>query len=141
MTALAANPFVPVEMRICIRCLTAKPVEGFYFIGSSVLFDGTRQRASYCKPCNHLRCKETSRQRRVRLREIVDLAKMKPCADCGREYPPCAMDLDQVRGEKKGSVGYMVSHNFSEETILDEIAKCDVRCAVCHRIRHFGGDS
>ena len=46
------------------------------------------------------------------------------------------LDFDHVRGTKKRSIGVMVcSGAVSLETLQEEIAKCDVRCANCHRIK------
>ncbi len=55
--------------------------------------------------------------------------------DCKGRFPYYVMDLDHVRGEKVCQVSLMVSIGFSDEEIVDEIAKCDVVCANCHRVR------
>lgn len=56
-----------------------------------------------------------------------------PCHDCGKRYPPVVMDFDHVpeRGPKLNSIGSI----RSKEKALAEIAKCDVVCPTCHRIR------
>jgi hypothetical protein len=53
--------------------------------------------------------------------------------DCGHTFPPECMDWDHVRGKKR----YMVSSSPlpSRATYLSEIAKCDLVCSNCHRIR------
>lgn len=59
-----------------------------------------------------------------------------PCADCGGIFPPCCMDFDHLPGTKKlYAVGTMVSHGHSWPKIEVEIAKCELVCANCHRIR------
>lgn len=73
--------------------------------------------------------------RRARNRGIVDLAKDRPCEDCGLRFPPECMDFDHVRGEKRGDVGRMAMQKGAVITLLAEIAKCEVVCANCHRIR------
>ena len=73
---------------------------------------------------------------RERLKAIIAEAKSVPCVDCGQQFPTAAMDFDHVRGEKKYQIASMPFKGFSEEALLEEIAKCDVRCAVCHRLRH-----
>lgn len=35
----------------------------------------------------------------------------------------------------------MVKRMFSWETVLNEIAKCDLVCVCCHRLRTYGGDA
>ena len=71
---------------------------------------------------------------------IVRKAKDVPCIDCGKRYPPYVMDFDHVNGEKKFNVGKFGA--LSTERVLAEIAKCEVVCANCHRIRTYGnGDN
>ncbi len=45
------------------------------------------------------------------------------------------MDFDHVRGEKKFNLGSVLALNVSAEILDEEIAKCDIVCANCHRIR------
>ena len=74
------------------------------------------------------------------MREILREAKSKPCADCGRFFPYFVMDLDHREGvEKISAVALMVSA-LSIQQMLNEIEKCDVVCANCHRIRTFNRD-
>jgi hypothetical protein len=44
------------------------------------------------------------------------------------------MDFDHVRGQKAFNIGNC-RYDVSVERLLQEIAKCDVVCAVCHRLR------
>jgi hypothetical protein len=60
--------------------------------------------------------------------------KDQPCADCGRRYPSECMDFDHVRGKKIFGIA-REWNRWGWKTILREIAKCDVVCANCHRIR------
>lgn len=73
--------------------------------------------------------------RKAEGKAFVDAFKSKPCADCGREFPPVAMDLDHVRGTKFRNVASLVSGAYRLELIRIELDKCDVVCACCHRIR------
>lgn len=63
----------------------------------------------------------------------VNSFKTGPCVDCLMIFPPCCMDFDHVRGSKFKGVGQLLG--YSRERILREIAKCDLVCACCHRIR------
>lgn len=65
--------------------------------------------------------------------EIIDNAKDVPCLDCGNKFPSCAMDFDHVRGVKEFNVSNPSGRPI--EVVVAEIAKCEVVCACCHRIR------
>jgi len=66
---------------------------------------------------------------------VDDLKATTPCMDCDQVFPAVCMDYDHVRGEKKFGICQMVNMTYSKELILEEIAKCDLVCANCHRIR------
>jgi hypothetical protein len=54
------------------------------------------------------------------------------CVDCG-ESDPMVLEFDHVEGEKRADVSRMISDYCSWALIMEEIAKCEVRCANCHR--------
>jgi hypothetical protein len=59
--------------------------------------------------------------------------------DCG-ESDPIVLEFDHVRGVKRGEISRLKTM-VSLETLAEEIAKCDVRCANCHRRKtHRDGD-
>jgi endogenous inhibitor of DNA gyrase (YacG/DUF329 family) len=62
--------------------------------------------------------------------------KSQPCHDCGGTFPTCAMDFDHRVDEVKSyNLGSMFAHHYSRELIEIELAKCDLVCANCHRVR------
>ena len=66
----------------------------------------------------------------------INHLKSAPCMDCKGIFPPIVMDFDHVRGEKAHNVSHMFLHRESSwEAILEEVAKCELVCANCHRIR------
>lgn len=75
-----------------------------------------------------------ARQKYGDRRQFLDRYKDRPCADCGEKHPPCVMDFDHVRGKKVFGIGGGMAGR-SLDTIRREIAKCDVVCANCHRLR------
>lgn len=81
--------------------------------------------------------RRASAKYRLKIRAIIEKAKDRPCADCGRRHSACAMDLDHVRGAKEFKVSEAVQKAFAitPDMVRAEIAKCDVVCANCHRIR------
>ena len=72
-------------------------------------------------------------RRRDRGLELTRSVKDVPCADCGGRFPPECMDFDHVRGEKIAGVAQLLKK--TAERIMSEIAKCEVVCSNCHRIR------
>jgi len=76
-----------------------------------------------------------TRERRAEIRRVIGLAKVRPCADCGIEYPTCAMQFDHVRGKKNLAIGSATAKIKNIAVLHAEIAKCDVVCANCHAIR------
>lgn len=67
------------------------------------------------------------------VRDMIDSAKNRPCLDCKRRFPPYVMDFDHVRGDKKFNVSR--AHTVGINALREEMAKCDVVCSNCHRIR------
>lgn len=77
-----------------------------------------------------------------RIRQMILSYRDVPCVDCGIELPPECMEFDHVRGEKSFTVSAWQKQKLREglsyeELVRREIAKCDVRCPTCHRVRHF----
>lgn len=56
-----------------------------------------------------------------------------PCVDCG-ECDPGVLDFDHLR-DKKANISTLVQSGIRWESLAQEIAKCEVRCANCHRRR------
>jgi hypothetical protein len=79
--------------------------------------------------------RERNRRRREDLMQKIREAKGAPCADCGGSFPYYVMDFDHREDEIKlfnVSKGML---SLGRAAVLAEIAKCDVICANCHRIR------
>ena len=65
---------------------------------------------------------------------IVSLKAGQACTDCGRVFPPAAMQWDHIPGtEKVADVSAL--RNQPRELILAEIAKCELVCVNCHTLR------
>lgn len=54
------------------------------------------------------------------------------CIDCGYNRWAEALDFDHRNMDEK-KIGIARIYMCSKERILEEIAKCDIRCANCHR--------
>lgn len=70
---------------------------------------------------------------REEVRKFIRKKKDVPCTDCLKRYPYYVMDFDHLR-DKKVAVGSMLNQ-LTIDRVADEIDKCEVVCANCHRIR------
>ena len=91
-------------------------------------------------PSNHAkhlaRVKSHNARFRAARRAFLHELKSVPCMDCGGRFDPVCMDFDHRPGEiKLMSIGDAASGYKSNTKLLAEIAKCDVVCANCHRLR------
>lgn len=77
------------------------------------------------------------KDKRTLRREMTDVIKVgQGCADCGYNADPIALDFDHLPGtDKIAAVATMVGDAKGWEMIIAEIAKCEVVCSNCHRIR------
>ncbi len=103
-------------------------------------------KAGQCKPCKRAYsrqhyldnkaayiAKANRSKLKVRIRNfqlLCEYLSHHPCVDCG-EKEVLVLEFDHI-GPKEADVGYLVQAH-SWERILQEIAKCEARCANCHR--------
>ena len=80
------------------------------------------------------RTKKRNKSQKQKNKEYVNAVKeLTGCVDCG-ETNPLVLDFDHVIGEKIMNISDMSRTSYSRETLMNEIDKCEVRCANCHRI-------
>jgi hypothetical protein len=103
---------------------------------------------NYCRPCRAQYQREHYEKHKARYVErsgtrtkqlvaerakfMIELFRTRPCADCG-ESDPLVLEFDHL-SDKKFNVGAGMRER-SWQALRDEIAKCDVVCANCHRRR------
>ena len=134
-----------METKICSKCKIEKPVSEFRFRNKT-----KGQYHSHCKECEKQRDKihyRESQDRRIAVREtanfqknrnlnLVDTAKLCGCKKCG-EMRTYVLDFHHRNpGEKEDTINHMIKSS-SAERIEEEIKKCDILCANCHREFHF----
>ncbi|MDE2425612.1 MAG: hypothetical protein KGO96_06860 [Elusimicrobia bacterium] len=69
----------------------------------------------------------------------VEIQKYKesiPCKDCGIKYNYWVMEFDHIR-DKKYEISFMINSTHSDKTIWEEIAKCELVCTNCHKVRTY----
>lgn len=126
----------------CRKCESTKPLTEFGINTSRK--DG---RTSACKACRrqyqnhwysenkhlHRERVKANYQRAInKTRKYVwDYLLIHPCVDCG-EPDPVVLEFDH-RGDKEFNIGSALVTAISVDRLAAEVAKCDVRCANCHR--------
>jgi len=131
-----------METRICTKCGQTKNIETFNI---KVKAQGIRQR--YCRECTRLQVrthyknnqdyyirkarKRNNEVRKQNQQNILTYLASHPCVDCGETDLIC-LDFDHVRGEKKKAIAVMI-RSCEWKRVEQEISKCEVRCAHCHR--------
>lgn len=78
--------------------------------------------------------RDCERRRRARIRKLVqEYKEERPCHDCHNKFPHYVTEFDHARGSKRFNIGSL--HTLVWSIILKELAKCDLVCANCHKIR------
>lgn len=116
----------------CYACKEEKSIDEFYT--SKVETSGHRRR---CKDCDSAYSKKAGDRNVARKRKIVwDYLMVNPCIKCG-EANPVVLEFDHRDPSKKiDHVTALVSQKRgSVAKLLEEIDKCDVLCANCHRVK------
>jgi hypothetical protein len=126
-------------MKPCRKCGLLKPEADFPPKGRWLAGDCRACRAEY-QHLRYLRDKarymEGARRRKQRMLALMRQAKERPCADCGQQFPYYVMDFDHLPGKRKHKLSMSdLAMLKSKAAFLEEIDKCDVVCANCHRIR------
>ena len=131
-------------MKECRKCGEEKPLEEFY--KSKRAADGLQ---SYCKVCNRgansswasrnpEKAAESKRKtQQAILRFIREDKESKGCASCGiKDWR--VLDYDHIDpSTKEFTIGRAPGGGVSRPRLVAEIAKCQVLCANCHRIKTY----
>ena len=129
-------------MKVCSKCLIEKSKVAFL------------KNKSLCKQCHNTYMKEyytrNPQKRKTHIgmaaknkkvyqktrREWIWRLKLKPCTDCNQTFHPYVMDFDHLPEYSKiDPISVLMSRTHSDEEILSEIAKYELVCSNCHRIR------
>ena len=86
---------------------------------------------THCKKCQVRGRRERDR---IAQQRAAAIKLERGCADCGYNQAAAALDFDHLPGTVKVfSIAQASGRTWP--TVLEEIAKCEVVCANCHRIR------
>jgi hypothetical protein len=129
--------------RTCGRCRKVMPLSDFAWRRKA-----RGQRDNYCRACRAAYKQEhyaahreryianAIRRKRALIAErtayLIEFFRKWPCVDCG-EADPLVLEFDHL-GHKNFNIARGLP-NRNWQSVLDEIATCDVVCANCHRRR------
>lgn len=129
-----------VNGKICSTCKTEKDSTTCFARRGIGLYGVCRVCKSEYNRKWYAKNQEAQKKRTVKLKAagrafITEYKKSRACMDCGYSNPeyPSTLDFDHVSGTKVKDLGSIQS--WSVERILNEIGKCNLVCANCHRIR------
>lgn len=110
--------------KICSRCKTEKEEIEFPVNGG--------RRHSWCKKCH----REVVNEKYFQNREWVNSFKKK-CEICGYDKNKSALEFHHVDKNKEFGINQLARRALTnKQKIIDEMEKCIVICANCHRELH-----
>lgn len=135
-------------MKTCVKCNEQK--DDFQFNKKTKNKDGTYRLQSYCKECGKKCNKENYKKnlkryidkakknnsiyKKINIENIIKYLKAHPCVDCG-EKNPLVLEFDHRDPKTKDFEVSVLISRTTWSRVFEEIEKCDVRCANCHRIK------
>jgi hypothetical protein len=131
-------------MKQCGSCKQEKPIDEFGWKDKE-----KSKRRSACRECmriyirNHYyknipyyieKAKRQTKATRKKIYErLLGYLLLHPCVDCG-ETDPVVLEFDHIeKASKLSQVSRLISEQRPWRIIVEEINKCEVRCANCHR--------
>lgn len=130
-----------MNTKICSKCEKELELDKFSFKQKA---KGTRR--ADCKDCfskltkkhysnNKSSYLEYGRRRREKAKEFIcNYLSDKKCIDCDNSDIR-VLEFDHIKTNKFSNIADMVRQAYSDNKILEEIKKCEIVCANCHRIR------
>jgi hypothetical protein len=73
--------------------------------------------------------------RKMNLKALMIQLRSNPCMDCGGTFRTCAMDFDHRDPTTKRWMPSHLPGHGSLRLMQEELAKCDLVCSNCHRVR------
>lgn len=134
-------PMLGGDVKRCGKCKRNRPVEFFSR-------HPQRGRQHWCRDCFAVYFEERGSTHRAQVRAsalkrvavareyVLEYLDQHPCVDCGETHL-VVLDFDHVRGSKTAGLSSLVAAGSSLRPIAEEIAKCEVVCANCHRRRTY----
>lgn len=141
--AFAGSNPAPAVMKKCSYC--NQFLDESYFGVKYTSTSGKTVLQSICKSCNKDYQKNHYKENKTKYidkareyeksvrRDMLDMLSNSKCIDCGNNDIR-VLEFDHVADNKAGDVSMFASRS-NRRAMLEEISKCEVVCANCHRIR------
>jgi len=131
-------------MKQCNICKETKELTEYH--KNSYLKSGYANRCKVCqkgytnKSNNKASVKLATKKRRANNQALISRYKTAcGCSICGYNKHPFALDFDHLDPSTKRGAGYAaVCSSWSRKRLKEEIRKCRVVCANCHRLITHG---
>jgi hypothetical protein len=116
-------------MKVCRKCKVEQPLINF------LVDKRVNKPTSRCDACRKEAQRGYYKKARPHIKAwIYDYLSNNPCVDCG-EADPLRLEFDH-RSDKHFNIGKsFIGKAKNIDIVQSEIAKCDVRCANCHRVK------
>lgn len=127
--------------KLCYKCKKWKGLSEFYrdkhsqYGRQGMCKACEKERHKKYYPANRDRFLEYAKKHQRAKKDFINQLKDKPCADCGKTYPPICMEFDHIGTDKRKDIAYLLNHGYPMEKIIEEVKKCELVCSNCHRIR------
>jgi hypothetical protein len=127
------------EMKPCPGCGERRAADEFPVRGRRCLTcRRAGVRAHYRANRDYYLAKARRRQQRVVLETrawMIDYLRQHPCVDCAISNIRVLEFDHRDPASKAAEVSFLARSGYSLARVVEEVAKCDVRCANCHRMR------
>ena len=127
----------------CRRCDEVKPFEEFQdskgcALGKSFSCKDCVRAASKKWSLDNKEQRDEDSRNRARAGKMYAIAKFgNKCGDCGNTFPVACYDFHHTDGSDK-EANPSKFFRMSKERLDNELNKCVMLCANCHRVRHYG---
>lgn len=119
-----------METRVCKSCGCEKSLDNFANAG---IIKGVEYKRYLCIPCYSL----SKKPRKQQIKEkYIEWKKTLKCNRCGYDNYR-ALQFHHLK-DKEYTIANMIRCGRNLDSIKQEAEKCEVLCANCHQIEHFG---
>lgn len=122
-----------MKTKTCKICNEEKAVSEFHSTGFNTLKDGSKT-VNYKPACKV--CANAAAKRRFE-RKLENAGVVWECSECGYDKCKDALDFHHVNPAEKEFI-MAAAWTLSEQRIKEEVSKCVILCANCHREVHAG---